>query len=365
MERGYPRPRGRCNDCDSPIVMCWGEKTVPYWRHISKMGCDTNPGESETHRIAKEMLRSFLVTGTLDASTRCTRCGVSKRRTVGRCKEYIVEARIDGGSFDVAGIDCDKMIGFEIFHTHKTTNLKSRERYEWYEFNAVEVLHLLDREVCPSHITLHDRRTDRLCVEGTNDMCIDHLTIAKRLGYYRVKTRYPREILRILDEAETGYYVPDKTWWTLKSYQAPYNTVIEGWQLTKNRFFDTYGELVLRERCLKCDLPRKGIALGRPFCRRCYLKVKSLEEEYDSEDEWIYDDEEDPPIVIMKKSKRVEDLRDALTFLDNAPDYDDHYQRRSVFCRCVWCDHTIIPGVKWNGVVKRVCLDCVEEKFCE
>lgn len=366
MERGYPRPRGECDGCQLPIVLCWGEKTTPYWRHISKEGCDiTNPGESQIHKLAKSYLCNFLTSGgRLEVVTRCTRCGLSKRKNVKRCTKYQLEVKVRGGSFDVCGISKDEMIGFEIAHTHKTTNLKSRSIYEWYEFKANHILDQLDRKDVVTQLTLYDIRTDRVCNLEDNELCVDHLTIAKRLGYYKILTRYPREILRILDEASTGYYIPDREWWSLKSHQHPYNVIIEGWQLTKTRFFNTYGELVVRERCLRCDLPRKGIELGRPFCRKCYTKTKRENKDAHPND-WIYSIPSIPTDLspfFSKKSRRIRDLRDALKFMDAIPTFES---KGSVFFPCTVCEYTIIPTVEWKGFIRSICLDCIEEKFCE
>jgi len=321
---------------------------MPYWRHILKDRCDIeNPGESETHKLAKELLVNFLSKGDLRVVKRCRKCGTTTKEKVRRCEKYNSEVKIKNGIFDIAGmVDDNVVVGFEVCYRHITDNLEARKNYAWYEFRAYEILDALDVTPFPKSITLYDRRSDRLC-DFENDMCINFRLIARRLGYYRVKSYYPKPIYRLLDEAQYGYYFRNKKRWVIRSFQSPFENVVDGWQLTKKRYFDTWGEFVMRDRCLRCKLQRKGLGMGRPYCRKCYLKTRNEENTYVKK-EWK-----------LKKSKRREDLHDAFLFLNEVPKLGNCGV--CSVCKCEF-DTKI---VKWNDEEKEICSDCLEFKFLE
>lgn len=59
--RLYPRPRSICEECKGDIVLRWGPLKRPHWEHMTKSNCSTSsPGESATHKLAKEYLINFL-----------------------------------------------------------------------------------------------------------------------------------------------------------------------------------------------------------------------------------------------------------------------------------------------------------------
>jgi hypothetical protein len=252
------------------------------------------------------------------------------------------------GVFDIAGFGNEGIeVGFEVCYRHITDNLEARKNYVWYEFRAYEILDVLDVIPPPKTITLYDRRSDRLC-DYENDMCINFRTIARRLGYYRVKSYYPQTIYRLLDEAQYGTYYKNKKRWVIRSFQSPFNKVIDGWQLTKKRYFDTWGEFVMRDRCLRCKKIRKGLGMGRPYCRKCYLRTRQEENNYVKK-EWK-----------KKRSKRREDLHDGFLFLNDIPKLGDVGNICGV-CKCEFDSKIVI----WNGEEKAICSDCLEFKFTE
>lgn len=62
FERSWPRPRIKCNDCQQPLVLKWGDKNRPYFSHIgntSRSACKS-VGEGLFHIIAKQLIFELL-----------------------------------------------------------------------------------------------------------------------------------------------------------------------------------------------------------------------------------------------------------------------------------------------------------------
>lgn len=74
----YPRPTDTCLECDGIVILCWGEKVRPYWRHkhenLDSSNCKSL-GESQNHKFAKNMLTSFLNGGgCINVKKTCNNC---------------------------------------------------------------------------------------------------------------------------------------------------------------------------------------------------------------------------------------------------------------------------------------------------
>lgn len=218
----YPRPKINCPTCDNNLILCWGPKTDPYFRHEITVDCDIKPKkveESLFHNLAKKLLCENLNKGIKITFVRkCVKCNNKFNITHSSILIWECEKRIDSngnvGVLDIAGFeDGDIIFGIEIYYKHRTNNIKAREGIEWVELDTEEVLDEVYREEIEKHIILTDIRL------FTCDDCINHIQSKNELvkqEEYLKKQESERlekaiQLHRIhLAECEKGYNILTK-----------------------------------------------------------------------------------------------------------------------------------------------------------
>ena len=162
--RRYPRPTEQCPDCRGIVVLCWGKKLKPHWRHkVNNSGCH-NAGESLNHKYAKQLLSEFLSSGgKIEYRQDCKNCKNQESITISLKEGHRVQLEHphNGIVFDLVCLGDDNIsFAIEVCHTHITDNIKQRSAITWMEVQADEVIKLLDLATRPSKITLSNLRTD-------------------------------------------------------------------------------------------------------------------------------------------------------------------------------------------------------------
>jgi hypothetical protein len=277
--RLYPRPRGKCEECKEEIVLCWGEKTKPYWRHLKKSTSCNNKslGESVTHKLAKEYLVNFLNKGgTIQFQNKCNKCKREFETNLigGRLKFQAEIAHTSSDDkicvFDVAGLNSKDQIifGIEVYYKHKTDNSSEARKYiEWFEVTAEDVLDTLDDDKVGKSIILNNCRVINQC---ENYYCITIRDMARCLGYVDLYSPYSHEVYKFIDIAKKGKYAKDIFIWNTKGWDKNSQLYEKTQELRK--------QTASTKVCLSCEKKNAEISIWKPFCKLCWQIIKREEE---------------------------------------------------------------------------------------
>lgn len=293
--RLYPRPKDKCDLCTNDIILCWGKTINPYWRHLTKFSANDHSPNSESfnHKFSKEILIKHLSTN-------------RKIKFFHNCKQEFInipqvavsfqsEVKYKDCIFDVGCLDANNnlVFGIEVYHTHKTSNTKTRNDIEWVEVKSNDVLNLLDSVNLPNEIQLNDCRERLCCAMNFNEW--DMESIAKGLDYIVEYTEC--EALNMVSVAMHGYY-EIKRYWVLEE-----NT---SYSINKKLWLEFLG----RKKCMSCS-KSCDTKIYKPFCLKCFKKYNNDELEIESI-EIAY--------IVQMKNK----LRKRFEWLDNIEDGEGH-----------------------------------------
>lgn len=161
--RSYPRPTINCPECNTILILCWGNQiSKPYLRH-KVSNCNKN-SESLLHKLAKELLCTKLNTGLALFCEKTCQCNEKEvidvpRNIKWKCESYIFSGN-QKGYLDIAGFDNNLILfGIEIYNTHITENITARDKIIWVELDATDVLDKLDSDTTVTNLTISDKRT--------------------------------------------------------------------------------------------------------------------------------------------------------------------------------------------------------------
>src|SRR5258706_5160057 len=350
----YPRPAGECFQCKGKIILCWGDKIKPHYRHVKNVKCtNTSLGESDIHLFAKDILYVYLNSGNKilfnSACAQCERQYYTLTPDIHEAEVEVPYSNADGKKciFDVACLDEKKepIFGIEVLATHRTTGLLARQDVTWVEVKACEVIAKLSQSngINPPII-----RNVRYCAKCSHVMCIFMPVLARELGYKNTLTNYSSPARRLVDAAVTGSYIVANEVWCLKS------------EVCQNKLKEIYAsEFIRRQKCLRCHVKTKT-NLIKPYCKKCLRRII---------------DERDIPKYRKTVSEGLKHrLRFLLHWIDNLPDN----WKQDV--KCSFCQRDYIsteenylfrrywePGHQyistklwWFGKEKRCCTVCLE-----
>ena len=316
----YPRPTGECDRCRERLILCWGPIIIrPYWRHrsnTSECKISAKCAESETHRIAKQMLARYADRGGIvDFSKECPTCGKTERGSLPICPETQIceECGFDrdgrGFRWDVAGKCDDGRIiwGVEVKFSHPTSEDGIRARNAsgavWIEVDAIEVVRMLDVKNRPSSIELRDVSIKNPCqscrsqISTTITLQPDAVISLPQAGppCPTANVATPSESCRaefvdqksptetsIRDERNCG--VPMKyiafVLGYLRSLEETHDE--HRWQIrgapeNESDAVVAWGIFLRRSVCMRCET-RSSVTRARPFCSTCFEKIVADEE---------------------------------------------------------------------------------------
>lgn len=340
---GYPRPTTKCPVCGGTLIFCCGEKIRPHFRHASNpnSSCSGGSGESVMHKYAKEIICGYLNSGhILHVEGKCQKCPHSwnyQIPTYGLI--FKEEQKYKTSKFDVAAIDQNYQVvcGIEIFHTHKTTNVKDRNELRWFEFSAEDVIEMNSKKLTENIIL--DRRTT------CNECCLLHMeldNIARTLGYLsNVPYEYPGS--RIMDMAMMGKYQLHIDHWINYPKKQSYEI------LSKSEQNYCWNYLIEKGICLKCKEPH-NVTRCIPYCRPCfdYNKQHNYRKRKDI------------------TTEQRDFLREKIKWLSSIPDTD----QRCIGCVDCHCKTKYVKSPIWYydhkkkiSTYKEICEHCLNERM--
>lgn len=165
-----------CPECNKDLIICKGEIKVHHFRHkvdsVNPCNHYNNPGESQIHKDAKQLLKSLLERKIPISFVReCASC--KKNETfeipeVSETSKILLEHRFEFNGpkiADVVYIDNNELVCvFEICNTHKTCSENRPE--PWFEINALTLIKTAN-DTCLSQIQIPCIRCEKCedCVE--------------------------------------------------------------------------------------------------------------------------------------------------------------------------------------------------------
>lgn len=181
IQKQYPRPRVRCQECNENMILCWGETiTTPYLRHESTSQNCTSNSVSEFHKMSQELLTKFLNTGgTVIFTKKCGCCeDIIVKPNLVYFKEYQYKYKDKTCIYDIIGTEFIEnlnpyfdpklnpflnpklnsnlnpilnlkpnpldsrrkpVLGIEIFYTHRAEKMFIRDNIKWVEVDADDI----------------------------------------------------------------------------------------------------------------------------------------------------------------------------------------------------------------------------------
>jgi hypothetical protein len=311
LERTLPRPQVSCTDCADTLVLCWGDKRRPYLRHMNKdtsRKCSGSAGETLLHKMAKKALVDFLsssVQNSIKSTHQCRQCYRPQEHVLTHSiadVEWLQEQKLDNGGFaDVAAVHrkTGKVVCvLEVVVTHSTL-ASARAGYEWYEFEASDVLDSWDRRSPTLEATLVETKGTTSAVDSSisnqqqsqrhqwtlydhkprppmtltladgcgHRLCLSTFTIASELGF--VQSAYSCEARMFADIAVRGQMTDSPMWNTQGGGPA---RMCGG---NDKRASVLLAEIVRRCVCLRCGFGTDGISAQQPFCNKCFRTTRT------------------------------------------------------------------------------------------
>lgn len=375
--RLYPRPTTICPECETPLILCWGNKILnPYWRHKVSNNCNVNTSNSESllHQLAKELLCTKLNLNLILSCERKCKCGKIQiidvpTNITWKCESYISNEE-QKGYLDIAGFDDnDKIVfGIEIYNKHKTENIIARNNIEWVELDANSVLDKLDIDNTPNNLNILDRRKlNCACEEIIKNVSYDNNyqendksrndkwkeegmrkydllsieEIAKRLGFLNYIEYYHCEGQKYLMMARFGKY-KFKHEWNLEKFSVKNDDGEIDWK--KLHLMDQF---ISRQQCMCCET-KYNATKYRPYCFGCYENIKNEEDSF----------EETEIDINLKK-----ELRSKFRWLDKVPDGEKGIYGKYA---CFFCNKSIDNkydyAMYFYDKHKRCCANCLDKQ---
>lgn len=232
----YPRPTSICNICQENLILCWGPKKAPYWKHYRKVD-HQGSNESDLHRTAKNLLCKYLNEGHR-MKYRNIDDNISYHIPKLNYEEEFVYRKYDNASpktirWDIAGLDekGEIQFGIEIWYQHKIANYQIRNEIPWIEVKAVDIIDQIIKfqEAKIKQLDVLDH-VNKTIIEDIDDCAI-------RLGYLKISDK-------------KYYYLPDQVHWTSKI-----------WDM-----------LISIGTCIKCHYQHR-VKPGKPYCYSCYNDI--------------------------------------------------------------------------------------------
>lgn len=320
--RLYPRPLDTCDACKTSIVLCWGEThSTPYWRHVVKTDNHTIPnGESALHKQAKVLLCDYLLKLPNNKRTDIT-FQHHKYLDLKTClpnnyKNVKTEVKLGASVLDIALFDTntknndntetEKVIfGIEIWNTHKTSKLSDRNLISWVEIKAEDVITFFDnpkndsknsKMVFTDYSINIDKELELECEserECEHELIKKtHLQLAEELGYLSISKEQDGSIAQLMDFATFGFTQENVSWDT---------TCCDDDDI-HNKFL--WKEVLANKECLFCGNSYNGLAIRKPFHKKCWSDIKN--ERYETDIKY-YD------------LQKTQELREKLKWLDQIP----------------------------------------------
>jgi hypothetical protein len=354
--RLYPRPRSICDDCKGDIVLKWGKEKRPHWAHLPNflISCKKANGESNDHKLAKELLVLYLSGGGKCNFTHS--CNDSILQIPKTAIKFEQEVTFKDSRFDVAGLNehGEAVLDIEVLFTHKTSNVKDRNTIFWVEVKACDIIEKLDKSVTPSSITLTDEGTKPCCshliaksLEKLNPVVA--IKLAGRLGY-RETTNLGSQYRELAMKGKTTLCT---TWHTTgNTCSCHKNTclVCSAWK-----------EFLRFRQCIKC-LKNHETTYCKPYCTACYVRCRNGN----------FDMQIQKTISMDKK----QELRKELSWIAYVPDVkgdkSDPYLKGN---ECFFCKDAQIERNQhdngnsferftwWFGKDKRLCSNCLASEY--
>lgn len=347
--RLYPRPQDKCNQCDQSVILCWGEKIIPYWRHVAQTNSTRNhkpDGESLCHKHAKEKLITFLTQKKTVLFSH--KCNQKITQIPPNAVTFKPEVKYKNCVFDIGCLDSDNklLFGIEIYHTHKTSNVKFRNEIGWCEVKADQVLNLLDSNIMPKELLLVDHSNQPCCVEDFKSCSL--VDLSKKLGYYNERTDI--NVLKIISIVTRGYYKVSKCWDFSRNKNYRYNRAL-------------WDEFISRGKCMYCKKDC-NTSMYRPLCRNCWKKEKGGK----------FEDKEE---ILFVDKNTISNLKRQLSWINGINGSGNH------FTLCDFCQgatsgvnndtykdyynggNYVPQYLLWFDDKKRICTVCLDEQFKE
>lgn len=311
----YPRPTDICDNCQGIIILCWGEKVKPYWRHKSttNSNCNLGKGESYTHKLAKRLIREFLQNGgRINIISNCENCGQGEKEYCSLDVREEMKYVAPNGKSSVFDVGCS-MFGIEIYYKHRTTNIEGRDGIDWFEVKADDVMSSLDIKEVPPIINLVNIRQCQICIENKIPYAITEFPtkdcssekdrfsqkqilrfdkerlryselsfddIAERLGILVIDRKiYATESRKMVDLALRGKCTESIYQWSTELHSMRTSRETE---YIKKLDKKLWYEVKRRGRCLKCENTDSNVGYYKPFCKQCYRETK--DEKYEDEE---------------------------------------------------------------------------------
>ena len=281
--RLYPRPKDKCDICNDEIVLCWGNIRLPYWRHLTNTHIDHSPNcESFNHKFAKNILINYLN----DNNNKCNFIHTCNNIIINIPNGAIIfkpEIKYKNCIFDIGGFDENNKLvfGIEIYHTHKTENIKTRNDIDWVEVKAYDVINVLDRENVNNTIQIKDYSEKKCCGEQLKNLSFKQ--IGKKLGYFKEGMSVDKETRNILIVLN-GYYETFEQWLSGVTCDCNDEDCDDCNNEKKNKNNKSYmamkktlwNEFLSRKKCMCCE-KKYDTKYYKPYCLKCYKKEQNDE----------------------------------------------------------------------------------------
>jgi predicted RNA-binding Zn-ribbon protein involved in translation (DUF1610 family) len=136
-----------CPRCGNNVILCDGEFRK-YFRHRNMEECNFYGSESDLHFDAKLRLKEILLNEELLVSRKCCNCARVEyfNNPIFENVELEYSFADDNRSADVAAFQANIMTIFEVFNTHKTSELDRPE--PWFELSANEIFNYYGEIKC-------------------------------------------------------------------------------------------------------------------------------------------------------------------------------------------------------------------------
>jgi len=162
-----------CLECQKELILCQGNIRVHHFRHKFdyNLPCHryNNPTESQIHKDAKLLLKTFIEKQSISFIRTCSDCIKEEEfelpeftETSSIALEYRFE--FNGPKIaDVAYLDNNEIIGiFEIYYSHKT-NRENRPE-PWFEIDALSLIQSVNDNINPIKINCIRHEKCEACV---------------------------------------------------------------------------------------------------------------------------------------------------------------------------------------------------------
>lgn len=353
FERSWPRPRIKCNDCQQPLVLKWGDKNRPHFSHIGNTSRSTckSVGEGLFHIIAKQLIFELLNNKCiLKIILHCKKCNMLSYDYIELLDDQRVELeyKYNNHIFDIAILENDNIIHvIEVLSTHKT---QSRNDISWFEIKANDIIETIGEKSINTYkkVELKCHR-DRYC---ESPMCYSMIELASLLGYgeFCFVNEHVYNIRKAMCKCQQPYF---------EFYEeSKYDKFYEKHKLYWNLFLKRY-------RCMCCDNTKSTIKMHKPYCYNCWNDIhkgKNIALCFTNKIKLFkpLDSYCDYPQLSQQE---VLSLRNEYKYLNQVENWDNTFEN----CKCVYCQNELLNNQKypkyeiiwWFGKNKKICTNCL------